>query len=78
MSDFLDPIELIREHVEALAASGASGHLVQMLDPAEETLPYEGRTEFLSPEGGDTLDRRTRRNAARSATRRASRPTARS
>jgi uncharacterized protein (DUF58 family) len=54
MSDFLDPIELIREHVEALAASGASGHLVQILDPAEETLPYEGRTEFLSPEGGDT------------------------
>jgi uncharacterized protein (DUF58 family) len=54
MSDFLDPIELIREHVEALAASGASGHLVQILDPAEETLPYEGRTEFLSPEGGDS------------------------
>lgn len=54
MSDFLDPIETIREHVEALAASGASGHLVQILDPAEETLPYEGRTEFLSPEGHDT------------------------
>lgn len=54
MSDFLDPIEEIREHVEALAASGASGHLVQILDPAEETLPYEGRTEFLSPEGNDT------------------------
>jgi uncharacterized protein (DUF58 family) len=24
---------------------------VQILDPAEETLPYEGRTEFLSPSG---------------------------
>ena len=28
-----------------------SGHLVQVLDPAEETLPYSGRTEFLSPDG---------------------------
>ena len=27
--------------------------MIQVLDPAEETLPYEGRTEFLSPEGGD-------------------------
>ena len=26
---------------------------MQILDPAEETLPYEGRTEFLSPTGGD-------------------------
>ena len=25
--------------------------MVQVLDPAEETLPYEGRTEFLSPGG---------------------------
>jgi uncharacterized protein (DUF58 family) len=52
-SDFLDPIARTREHVEALAADGAAGHLVQILDPAEETLPYEGRTEFLSPSGVD-------------------------
>jgi len=51
--DFLDPIAATREHVEALAADGAVGHLVQILDPAEETLPYEGRTEFLSPDGED-------------------------
>lgn len=51
--DFLDPIAKTREHVEALAADGAVGHLVQILDPAEETLPYEGRTEFLSPSGDD-------------------------
>ncbi len=50
-SDFLDPISKTRGHVEALAADGAVGHLVQILDPAEETLPYEGRTEFLSPMG---------------------------
>lgn len=51
-SDFLDPIEEIRESIEALAASGATGHMIQVLDPAEETLPYEGRTEFLASEGG--------------------------
>ncbi len=53
-SDFLDPIDEVRESVETLAASGATGHLVQVLDPAEETLPYEGRTEFLGLEGGET------------------------
>lgn len=52
-SDFLDPVDSIRPHIEALAASGATGHLVQVLDPAEETLPYEGRTEFLATEGGE-------------------------
>jgi uncharacterized protein (DUF58 family) len=50
-SDFLDPIEKVRETIEAMGAAGATGHLVQVLDPAEETLPYSGRTEFLSPDG---------------------------
>lgn len=52
-SDFLDPIDTIRAHIEALAGNGVSGHLIQVLDPAEETLPYEGRTEFLSPDGSE-------------------------
>ncbi len=50
-SDFLDPIDKVRETIEAMGSAGASGHLVQILDPAEETLPYSGRTEFLSPDG---------------------------
>jgi uncharacterized protein (DUF58 family) len=53
-SDFLDPIDILREPLEALAAAGVVGHLVQVLDPAEETLPYEGRTEFLGLEGGES------------------------
>ena len=52
-SDFLDPIERTREHIETLADNGAVGHLIQILDPAEETLPYDGRTEFLSPSGDE-------------------------
>ncbi len=31
------------------------GHLVQVLDPAEETLPYAGRTEFTASEGNDRM-----------------------
>jgi uncharacterized protein (DUF58 family) len=59
VSDFLDPPATIREFVEAMAAQGVTGHLVQVLDPAEETLPYEGRTEFLGVEGDEswTADR---------------------
>ena len=49
-SDFLDPIATIRRRVEELAGTGVIGHIVQILDPAEETLPYEGRTEFLGLE----------------------------
>lgn len=53
VSDFLDPIEGIRERLEALAGNGVQGHLIQVLDPAEETLPYSGRTEFVATEGGE-------------------------
>jgi uncharacterized protein (DUF58 family) len=50
ISDFLDPIEQITERVERRASSGVSGHLIQVLDPAEESLPYSGRTEFVGLE----------------------------
>lgn len=53
VGDFLGPIEETRTHIEALAADGAVGHLIEVVDPAEETLPYEGRTEFRSPGGGE-------------------------
>ncbi len=52
-SDFLAPAGVIRERLEGLAGGGVSGHIVQVLDPAEETLPYQGRTEFLGLEGGE-------------------------
>ncbi len=52
-SDFLEPIEAISERVTHLASDGVSGHMVQVLDPAEETLPYQGRTEFLGMEGSE-------------------------
>jgi uncharacterized protein (DUF58 family) len=59
VGDFLDPLDAVDAAVRRLAANGAGGHLLQVLDPAEEALPYEGRIRFTGLEGeGDTLVRR--------------------
>jgi uncharacterized protein (DUF58 family) len=47
ISDFLDDPEDIKKALTPLAQSGVRGHLVQIADPAEETLPYDGRIEFV-------------------------------
>jgi uncharacterized protein (DUF58 family) len=44
--DFLSPLEDIRRSVASLAALPLRGHLVEILDPAEESLPYRGRIRF--------------------------------
>ncbi len=49
--DFLEPLETIRERFGRIAADGLNGHVIQITDPAEETLPYAGRTEFLDMAG---------------------------
>lgn len=49
--DFLDPPDDIARRINEMAAGGVAGHMIQVLDPAEETLPYQGRVEFTSPEG---------------------------
>jgi uncharacterized protein (DUF58 family) len=51
--DFLDPLPEIEARLSQLAANHVFGHLIQVLDPAEETLPYDGRTEFTGMEGND-------------------------
>jgi uncharacterized protein (DUF58 family) len=51
ISDFLTPVERIAERLSAIAARDVKGHLVQLLDPAEETLPYKGRKEFEEVRG---------------------------
>lgn len=53
ISDFLDPVDRLGDRLRELADDGVSGHLLQVLDPAEETLPYEGRTEFVGMEDGE-------------------------
>ncbi|MGI9462330.1 MAG: DUF58 domain-containing protein, partial [Aestuariivirgaceae bacterium] len=55
IGDFLSPLDEISDSLSALAAEGTTGHLVQVLDPAEETFPFEGRTEFLEFAGAGKL-----------------------
>jgi uncharacterized protein (DUF58 family) len=45
-SDFLSPVGEIETAVRRLARAGLSGHLVHIVDPAEEDFPYAGRTRF--------------------------------
>jgi len=55
LSDFWSPISEIRNMLAGLSSSGAHGTLIQVVDPAEESLPYSGRIEFVEPEGGGTI-----------------------
>jgi uncharacterized protein (DUF58 family) len=55
LGDFWSPVGEIVSSLASLAANGAQGQLVQIVDPAEETFPYAGRIQFLEPEGGGTI-----------------------
>jgi len=50
-SDFLD--EDAFDTMKSLSQRGVEGHLVRIIDPAEEDFPYSGRTRFESPRGGE-------------------------
>lgn len=53
--DFLDPVAETAAFLAAAAGRGVHGALVQVLDPGEESFPFDGRTEFLDPESGFRL-----------------------
>ena len=54
--DFLSELEEIQATVSSLAGRGVRGQMVQILDPAEESLPFSGRVRFAGFEGeGQTL-----------------------
>ncbi len=55
LSDLWSEIGEIRRTLTQLSGNGAHGHLVQIVDPAEETFPYWGRIEFVEPEGGGQI-----------------------
>lgn len=60
ISDFLFPPGKLEAAIAAFAGSGARGHLIQVLDPAEESLPYKGRIRFQGYEDeGQLLIERT-------------------
>lgn len=46
LGDFLEPLELIEENFKQFSAQSAGGFVIQILDPAEIELPYDGRILF--------------------------------
>jgi uncharacterized protein (DUF58 family) len=46
IGDFLAPLEAVRAAIGRFAAIGLKGHLLQIVDPAEEDLPFDGRVRF--------------------------------
>ncbi|PIT70987.1 DUF58 domain-containing protein [Bartonella tribocorum] len=50
MSDFLDHPEKIIQHLNVLSTKQVTAHLIEIADPAEESFPYTGHTEFYDPE----------------------------
>lgn len=51
VGDFLGPLPPLEALLAGHAARGGGGALVQVLDPAEETLPYAGRVRFEGLDG---------------------------
>jgi uncharacterized protein (DUF58 family) len=52
IGDLLAPLERIQAVVGRMSAVPVTGHLLQVLDPAEALLPYEGRVRFAWSDDG--------------------------
>ena len=55
LSDLWSPIADVHRTIAQLSANGAQGHVVQIVDPAEESFPFSGRVEFIDPEDGHSI-----------------------
>ncbi|HLL26939.1 MAG TPA: DUF58 domain-containing protein [Xanthobacteraceae bacterium] len=55
LGDLWSPAGEVIGAIAKLSANGAGGHVVQIVDPAEETFPYSGRVEFFEPEGAGAI-----------------------
>jgi len=55
LSDLWSPLGEVNAIISQLSATGAHGHVVQIVDPAEESFPYSGRIEFIEPEGAGSV-----------------------
>jgi uncharacterized protein (DUF58 family) len=53
--DFLSPLDTINAALSRFAASGLAGHLIQIVYPAEEDLPFDGRVRFADVEERDEI-----------------------
>jgi uncharacterized protein (DUF58 family) len=55
IGDFLSPLDAVNGAVARFAAAGLKGHLLQIVDPAEEDLPFDGRVRFEGLEERDQV-----------------------
>jgi uncharacterized protein (DUF58 family) len=55
IGDFLSPLETTNRIVAGFAGAGLGGHLLQIVDPAEEDLPFDGRVRFEGVEERDDI-----------------------
>lgn len=55
IGDFLSPLDTVHAAVARFAAAGLKGHLLQIVDPAEEDLPFDGRIRFEGIEERDQV-----------------------
>ena len=55
IGDFLSPLDKVNTVVTRFAAAGLKGHMVQIIDPAEEDLPFDGRIRFEGVEERDEI-----------------------
>ncbi len=51
VGDFLSPFADIENALRRIAGEGIGGHLIHIIDPAEEDFPFSGRTRFDAPSG---------------------------
>ena len=55
IGDFLSPLADVEAVVRRFAATGLKGHLLHIIDPAEEDLPFDGRVRFAGVEEHDEI-----------------------
>ena len=55
IGDFLSPLDTVNAALARFAGAGLKGHLLQIVDPAEEDLPFDGRVRFAGIEERDEV-----------------------
>src|SRR6516164_4910913 len=55
IGDFLSSLDMVNSAVTRFAAAGLRGHMLQVSDPAEEDLPFDGRIRFAGVEELDEV-----------------------
>ena len=55
VSDFFTPLDDLKTWLRSFVGRGVRGHLLQVLDPAEEDLPFDGRVRFDDLERADSF-----------------------